>query len=256
MKKLIALSLALVMLVCFAACGASKLEPYEGDISALIASIYEKQGVEFMVAETTAVDLSDADAIYYYLGIGGNTEDEAVADEAAVAEDAAVADAAVAEDGAVADAAVADVAVADVAAEPAANETAEEADTAPAAMPEETTLAAAVDSGIKEAYFSEAMTGAQAYSLVLARVENATEEKVEEIKKAMFEGINPRKWCCVGADMIRVVSYKDVVMLVMVDSQLGDKIADGMVKAFAESVSGAEVTDVATVLTGEILSKG
>lgn len=252
MKKLTALLLALVMLVCFAACGgASKIEPYEGEVSALIASIYEKQGVEFMVCEATPVDLADAWAVQNYLGLGA-------AEEAPAAEETTAAENGVAPAAEVAAAPAVEEEITS-SAEAAADETAPaaaEEDTAPAAMPEETAPAKVADLGIKEAYFSESMIGAQAYSLVVARVEDATEEKVEEIKKAMFEGINTRKWICVEADMLRVVSYKDVVMLVMISSQLDDKVADGMVKAFAEAVSGAEVADVATVLTGEILSKG
>lgn len=247
MKKLTALLLALVMLVCFAACGASKIEPYEGDISTLIASIYEKQSVEFMVCEATPVDLTDAWAVQDYLGLGA-TEEAPAAEETAPAADGVAPAAAVAEEAA--------PATPDASAPAAEESTPAAEDTAPAAMPEETTPAVVADFGIKEAFFSESMIGAQAYSLVVARVADATEEKVEEIKKAMFEGINTRKWVCVEADMLRVVSYKDVVMLVMISSQLNDKAADGMVKAFAEAVSGTEVTDVASVLTGEILTKG
>lgn len=254
MKKLTALLLALVMLVCFAACGASKIEPYEGDISTLIASIYEKQSVEFMVCEATPVDLTDAWAVQDYLGLGA-TEEAPAAEETAPAADGVAPAAAVAEEAAPATPDASAPAAEESA--PAAEESTPAAeDTAPAAMPEETTPAVVADFGIKEAFFSESMIGAQAYSLVVARVADATEEKVEEIKKAMFEGINTRKWVCVEADMLRVVSYKDVVMLVMISSQLNDKAADGMVKAFAEAVSGTEVTDVASVLTGEILTKG
>lgn len=196
MKKVLAISLALVLLVCFAACGGNttKVEPYEGDLSAVIASIYEKQPVEFMVCEAMPVDLADAWSVQSYLGI--------TADENA-------------------------------------------------------TEGSIPQTGIKEAYFSESMIGAQAYSLVVARVEDA--EKIEEIKKAMFEGIDTRKWICVEADQLRVVSCKDIIMLVMVSSQLAPGVADGMVDAFGEIISGQpKATDgnAATVLSGEILTKG
>ncbi len=196
MKKVLAISLALVLLVCFAACGGNttKVEPYEGDLSSVIASIYEKQPVEFMVCEAMPVDLADAWSVQSYLGI--------TADENA-------------------------------------------------------TEGSIPQTGIKEAYFSESMIGAQAYSLVVARVEDA--EKIEEIKKAMFEGIDTRKWICVEADQLRVVSCKDIIMLVMVYSQLAPGLADGMVDAFGEIISGQpKATDgnAATVLSGEILTKG
>lgn len=193
MKKVLAISLALVLLVCFAACGGSKVEPYEGDLSAVIASIYEKQPVEFMTCEAMPVDLTDMWSVSAYLGIQ---------------------------------------------------------------PPENATEGSIPETGIKEAYFSESMIGAQAYSLVVARVEDA--EKLEEIKKAMFDGIDTRKWICVEADQLRVVSCKDIIMLVMCSSQLAPGLADGMVDAFAEIISGQpKATDGnAAVLSGEILTKG
>ena len=108
--------------------------------------------------------------------------------------------------------------------------------------------------GIAEAVFSETMMGSQAYSLVIVKLSDTA--KAEEIKSAMFNGINTRKWICVEADQLRVVSCKDIIVLVMSSTQLAEGLADGMVKAFAESITGAAVEDVATVLTGEILKKG
>lgn len=98
---------------------------------------------------------------------------------------------------------------------------------------------------VKEAIFSESMIGAQAYSLVLARVNDAS--KTEEIKASILEKVNPRKWICVEADQLRVASSGDLIMFVMVDSKLGDTIADGMVTAFETNVGG---------LTGETLKQG
>ena len=223
MKKVLALTLALVMLVCFAACGGSKVEPYEGQLADLVNTMYEKQPVEFMVGPAMEIDLSDAWTVKSYLGLGsGEAEEVPAADEntpAPASEDAPAAE-----------------------------------DNAPAAMPEENAAAPAADLGIKEAYFSESMIGAQAYSLVVARVSDT--DKIEEIKKAMFEGIDTRKWICVEADQLRVVSCKDVIMLVMVSSRLAEGLADGMVKAFAEAITGAAVEDVATVLSGEVLTRG
>ena len=232
MKKVLALSLAVILLICFAACGGSKVEPYEGQLTDLVTAMYEKQPVEFMVGPAMEVDLSDAWAVQSYLGLGAAEDDGAVA---AADENAPAA--------------------ADENAPAAADENEPAADiNAPAAMPEEEAAAPAADYGIKEAYFSESMIGAQAYSLVVARVSDT--DKIEEIKKAMFEGIDTRKWICVEADQLRVVSCKDVIMLVMASSQLAEGLADGMVNAFAEAISGGEVDDAATVLSGEILKKG
>lgn len=196
MKKVLALSLAVIMLLCFAACGGNgaKIEAYEGELTAVVDALYEKQPVEFMVGPAMEIDLTDAWAVKSYLGLGEVQENE-------------------------------------------------NGEAAPAA-----------DVGIKEAVFSESMIGAQAYSLVVARVSDAS--KLEEIKKAMFEGIDTRKWICVEADQLRVVSCKDVVMLVMAGSEFAPGVADGMVKAFAEVISGGEVEDAASVLSGEVLTKG
>lgn len=200
MKKILAISLALILLVCFAACGGntSKVEAYEGELSAVIASIYEKQPVEFMTCEAMPVELSDPWSVNAYLGFP---------------------------------------------------------------VDENTTDGSIIKTGLKEAYFSESMIGAQAYSLVVARVEDT--DKIEEIKKTMFENINTRKWICVEADQLRVVSCKDIIMLVMVSSQLAPGLADGMVDAFAEVISGqSKATDGnatngnASVLSGEILTRG
>lgn len=99
--------------------------------------------------------------------------------------------------------------------------------------------------GVAEAVFSETTMGSQAYSLVIVKLSDTA--KTEEIKKAMFEGINTRKWICVEADQLRVVSSADLVMLVMADSQLGEGHADGLVEAFKTNVGE---------LTGETLTKG
>lgn len=99
--------------------------------------------------------------------------------------------------------------------------------------------------GIAEAVFSETMMGAQAYSLVIVKLSDTA--KAEEIKNAMFNGINTRKWICVEADQLRVVSSADLVMLVMCDTQLGEGHADGLVEAFKTNVGE---------LTGEVLSRG
>ena len=105
--------------------------------------------------------------------------------------------------------------------------------------------APAEDFGIKEAYFSESMIGAQPYSLVLARVSEGAD--MEAIKNAMFNGINTRKWICVEADQLRVVSSGDVIMLVMVGSDFVPGLADKMVDAFAANVGE---------LSGETLTRG
>ncbi len=94
---------------------------------------------------------------------------------------------------------------------------------------------------IKEAVASESMMGAQAYSLVLVRLQDAS--KAAEVAQAMRNGIDQRKWICVMADDIRVVAAGDVVMLCMIASDLDVKVND-MVDAFSTVVGLPFTTDI------------
>ena len=98
--------------------------------------------------------------------------------------------------------------------------------------------------GITEAAWSESMLGAQPYSMVLVRVAEGAD--MEAIKNAMFNGINTRKWICVDANELRVVSSADVIMLCMVGTDFASGLADKMVEAFAANVGE---------LSGESLSR-
>ena len=99
--------------------------------------------------------------------------------------------------------------------------------------------------GVAEAAWSESMIGAQPYSLVFVRAAEGAD--MEAIKNAMFNGINTRKWICVEADQLRVVSAADVIMLVMAGSEFAPGLADGMVEAFKANVGE---------LSGETLTRG
>lgn len=89
---------------------------------------------------------------------------------------------------------------------------------------------------VKEAVASEAMIGSQAYSLVLVRVNDKAD--AQTVAKDMLEGINPAKWICVQADDVKAAVRDDVVMLVMVQSDL-DIAADDLVKAFKTVCGGS-----------------
>ena len=98
--------------------------------------------------------------------------------------------------------------------------------------------------GIAEATWSEAMIGSIPYSLVLVKTTEGAD--MEAIKDAMFNGINTRKWICVEADQLRVVSAANVIMLVMANSESAPGLADKMVESFSANVGE---------LTGETLSR-
>ena len=83
----------------------------------------------------------------------------------------------------------------------------------------------------------ESMMGSQAFSLVMVRTAEGADPKA--VAQEMTDNIDVRKWICVGADEMMVVTYSDVVMLVMLDSQLGLS-TQTFVDAF-QQVAGAEV---------------
>ena len=90
---------------------------------------------------------------------------------------------------------------------------------------------------ITDAAIYEPMIGSQAFSLVLVRVAEGSDPKA--VAQEMTDNIDTRKWICVGADEKLAAGYGDVVMLIMLDSQLG-LTAQDYVDAFQE-ICGAEL---------------
>ena len=93
-------------------------------------------------------------------------------------------------------------------------------------------------SAVKEAAVSEPMMGSQAYSLVVVRVNDAAD--TEATAKAMLAGIDQRKWICVEADSLRVMTKGDVVLLFMVDTQFADTVTADEIEAAFTKLCGAE----------------
>ena len=91
---------------------------------------------------------------------------------------------------------------------------------------------------ITEAAFFEPMMGSLAFSMVAVRVAEGAD--VKAVAEGMKNSIDPRKWICVEADDLQVVSYGDVVMLIMVASDSG-MTSQCFVDAFAQ-VCGGDVT--------------
>lgn len=91
---------------------------------------------------------------------------------------------------------------------------------------------------ITEAAFYEPMMGSIAYSMVMVRTAEGAD--IQAVAEGMKTGIDPRKWICVEADDLQVVSFGDVVMLIMVGSDTG-MTSQSFVDAFAQ-VCGGEVT--------------
>lgn len=81
----------------------------------------------------------------------------------------------------------------------------------------------------------EPMMGSQAFSLVMVRVAEGSDPKA--VAQEMSDNIDTRKWICVGADEKLVAGYGDVVMLIMLDSQLGLSAQD-YVNFFAQVCGG------------------
>ena len=91
---------------------------------------------------------------------------------------------------------------------------------------------------ITEAAFFEPMMGSIPYSMVMVRTAEGAD--IKAVAEGMKNGIDQRKWICVEADDLQVVSYGDVVMLIMVDSTSG-MTSQSFVDAFAQ-VCGGDVT--------------
>ena len=92
---------------------------------------------------------------------------------------------------------------------------------------------------LSAAVVNESMMGSQAYSLVLARVADAA--KAEEVAQMMLDNIDPAKWICVQADDMAAATKGDLVMFIMVDTQLG-LTAQNMVDAFSQVAGGVDKT--------------
>jgi hypothetical protein len=85
---------------------------------------------------------------------------------------------------------------------------------------------------IIEVVMSEAMIGSQANSSFLMRVEDGAD--IDAIKQAIINGINPRKWICVGADKVIVCNSGNIIYMVMSADNLIP--AEELYNAFAEVV--------------------
>ena len=88
------------------------------------------------------------------------------------------------------------------------------------------------------AIVSEPMMGSQAYSLVLVRLKDKAD--AADIAQKMADGINPRKWVCVEADELTVVSKDNIIMLFMADHELYSM--DDAVAAFTEVCGNTDNT--------------
>ena len=97
-------------------------------------------------------------------------------------------------------------------------------------------------SAIKEAVFSESMIGAQGYSIVLVRLNDAADAKT--VANGMLNGVDQRKWICVEADDLRVVAFGDLVLLVMTDTNLEDISTDAYIEAFGKLCNNPFTADL------------
>lgn len=93
---------------------------------------------------------------------------------------------------------------------------------------------------VKEAAVSESMIGSIPFSLVLLRLNDASDARA--VAEEMKAGINTSKWICVDANDLLVAGYSDVVMLVMIGESFADQglTAQAFVDAF-QTVCGADL---------------
>lgn len=76
----------------------------------------------------------------------------------------------------------------------------------------------------KEALASEALINARAHSIVLIRLNDGA--NIEKAKQEIKEKANPRKWICVEAEKTIVENRGNVIILIMTDTDLADKIQE------------------------------
>lgn len=80
---------------------------------------------------------------------------------------------------------------------------------------------------------SEPLMSSQAYSLVLVKVKDAA--KAEDIASEMNSKIDNRKWVCVTADVVFSTFSKDIVCLVMSNSNTARTIFDRFISLAGET---------------------
>ena len=89
--------------------------------------------------------------------------------------------------------------------------------------------------GVTEAASFEPMIGSIPFSMVAVQVAEGAD--AEAVAEAMKNGIDTRKWVCVEANDLMVVTHENVVLLVMVNSDNGFT-AQSFVDAFNTVVAG------------------
>lgn len=91
---------------------------------------------------------------------------------------------------------------------------------------------------LDSAAVSETMLG-QPYSMVVVKLKDAADAAATA--KAMYDGIDTRKWICVAADTKTAASYADVAVFFMVNSDFaGEMSVESFLEAF-RSVCGSDV---------------
>ena len=74
----------------------------------------------------------------------------------------------------------------------------------------------------KEVVASESMTGSIAHSVVLVRLNDAS--TAQDVVAKITENADPRKWICVEAEKVAVKSKGDLVVLIMSNNDLAQKL--------------------------------
>ncbi len=80
----------------------------------------------------------------------------------------------------------------------------------------------------------ESMISPSNRSFCLIKVNNL--DKVEDLKKTIFENCNPRKWICMSAERVVVLDSGEYIMLVMADKDECDTIIEAFKSHFDNNV--------------------
>lgn len=88
---------------------------------------------------------------------------------------------------------------------------------------------------IERAIFSEPMIGSIPYSMCLVKAKDGTD--VDALKNEILNGVNARKWICVSAEKVAVMSCGNVIMMIMAKEEIVNDVCSAFTALSANTAS-------------------
>lgn len=92
---------------------------------------------------------------------------------------------------------------------------------------------------IERAVFSEPLIGSIPYSMCLVKTKDGAD--VDALKNEILNGVNARKWICVSAEKVAVMSCGNVIMMIMAQEEIVDDVCSAFT-ALSENTASAPLT--------------